>query len=160
MQGAGEPLHVTLSFRTLQLLRSATLTKLRALPLAVPKAPAQIEKAQCMPGRVTLRVQGARQGAARRLARGSCSVTRALPRTPREPLPGGGGSNARSRSRSGHQCECRLLHPSRPTPRAGAWNLQAGQVPVRPQGNLGPRKGISQSDLRFLPLVRLPFFPA
>ena len=153
---------MTLSGGTLQLLGSATLS-----PNSAPfrsrcqKAPAQIEKAQCMPGRVTLRVQDARRGAARRLARGSGSVTRALPRTrASERLPGGGGSNARSRPLSGHQRECRLLHPSRPAPRAGARDLQAGEVPVRPQGTWAQEKGISQFDLRSPPLVRLPFFPA
>lgn len=70
-----------------------------------------------------------------------------------ERLPGGGGSNARSRPRSGHQRECRLLHPGRPAPRAGARDLQAGQVPVRPQGTWAQEKGISYSDLSPLPFA-------
>lgn len=39
-----------------------SLTKLRALALAVPKAPAPIEKARCMPVRVTPRAEDARRG--------------------------------------------------------------------------------------------------
>lgn len=148
---------MTLSGGTLQLLRSATLSPNSApLRSRCQKAPAPIEKAQCMPGRVTPRAEDARRGAAPCLARCWGSVTRDLSRTcAPERLPGGGGSDARSHSRSGHQRECRLLHPGRPAPRAGARNLQAGQVPVRPQGTRAQEKGISHSDLCPLPFASL-----
>lgn len=63
-RGLREPLHVTLSGGTLQLLHSATLSPNSApLRSRCQKAPARIEKAQCMPARVTPRTEDARRGA-------------------------------------------------------------------------------------------------
>lgn len=143
---------MTLSGGTLQLLRRATLSPNSApLRRRCQKAPAQIEKARRGPRSVTPGAEGARRGAAPRLARHSGSVTRAPRRTRSGRAPAGrGGSDARSGPRAGHQRECRLLHPGRPAPGAGAGNFQAGQVPVRPQGTRAQEKGISHSDLGLL----------
>lgn len=63
-RGLREPLHVTLSGGTLQLLHSATLSPNSApLRSRCQKAPARIEKAQCMPARVTQRTEDARRAA-------------------------------------------------------------------------------------------------
>lgn len=153
---------MTLSGGTLQLLRRATLS-----PNSAPsrwqcqKAPAPIEKARCTPARVTRPAEGRTSG------RGSVAPSRA-PRfchsrpTQARARPdaslSGGGRNARNHPRPGHLRECRLLHPRRHAPRARAWNLQAGQVPVRPQGTRAQEKGISLSDLR--PLLSASSCPA
>lgn len=79
---------MTLSGGTLQLLRRATLSPNSApLRSRCQKAPALIEKAQCMPARVTARAEDARRGAALWLERRSGSVTRALCCTQRAHAP-------------------------------------------------------------------------
>lgn len=87
-RGLREPLHVTLSGGTLQLLRSSTLSPNSApLHWQCQKAPAPIEKAQCMAARVTPRAEDARRGEASWLAHRSGSVTRALTKTLCAPAP-------------------------------------------------------------------------